>query len=362
LAKQRLSERLSDGFLRTILHKFSRSQSDPKKERGAVPVINLHRFLRWSSSFLLLLLPRPIIIINTMLFVTVFALALLSASSASSLHGGRRRLEEAVDLTWLVGYTMKFEQCFTDADGNDLAYFSFCPETSKCASGCKDGTEYVADMVTFVDAFTEAQLGAKEYMCEMVRENCAEGEDEDTCYANAGINCEERDKDDMNVQEFLECKKFDKNGYYVGPYCHEGKIYLGYFADQECSEPAAEGYFYETYGYALAFSVESGASVVDDTCASCLEHRNQQDNKNEDQADGDDVLEQCEELHTASQPWSEVSAMYSGLIKDVRAKSNKSQIILGVTVAVLASILLLGCMWYYMGSTNEKKKALLSAE
>jgi hypothetical protein len=300
-----------------------------------------------------------------MFAVTVFALALLSASASSVtplLHGGRRRLDEAVveDLSWLIGYTMKFEQCFTDAEGNDLAYFSLCPEASKCTSGCKDGSEYVADMTTFVDAFTEAQLGAKEYMCEMVRESCAE-DDEETCYTAAGIDCEEKGKDEMNVQEYLECKKYDKNGYYVGPYCFEGKIYLGYFTDEECSVITETGTYLGLYGYELEYSVDSGVSVVDNTCASCLEHAAGDNDKN-DEADADDVLEQCETLHAAAQPWGDVSAMYSGLIKDVRAKSNKGQIALGITVAVLASLLLLGCMWYYMGTTNEKKKALLSAE
>jgi hypothetical protein len=63
----------------------------------------------------------------------------------------------------------------------------------------------MADMITFVDAFTESQMGYHEYMCEMIQESCEE-EDKETCYTNAGMDCEDqRGKDQFNIQKYLEC-------------------------------------------------------------------------------------------------------------------------------------------------------------
>lgn len=294
-----------------------------------------------------------------MLSFTVFTVLLLSVASAKD--GFRRHLEEAAeeDFSFLSGYTMKFEECFR-ANGQDLAYFSFCPAESKCESGCEGGTEYVSDLLVFVDAFTEAQLGAREYACEMARENC-NADDDASCYAAAGLNYCEDDEEEFDLQEYMECANFDDD-YFVGPYCKEGMIYLGYFADEDCTQLADEGTFFNTYGYDLEYSEESGVSILDNSCANCREHGAQQDQNDGDQADEDDVLEQCEELYAEAQSWSDVAEQYDGKVSDVRATKNTTQIVLGVIVAILASVILCGCVWYYMGTTNDKKKALLSVE
>lgn len=193
------------------------------------------------------------------------------------------------------GYTLKYQYCFAD---KNMVEFLLCETGDSCKDGCENGNSYTIDFVTFVDAFSEAQMGAREYACEMVRENCEEDEEED-CYANAGYNydyCME-DEDEFNVQEYLECAEFEDG--YVGPYCADDgySIYLGYYED-ECYTLAAEGTFETAYGYVLPYSKESGDSIItgDDGCANCNEHALDQDQNEGDQEDEDDVLEQCEEL------------------------------------------------------------------
>jgi len=159
------------------------------------------------------------------------------------------------------------------------------------------------DFYTFIDAFTEAQMGAREYACEMVRENCVE-DDEDTCYANQGYDyCINEDEDEFDLQECIEgCQEFGDDGYYVGPYCASDatSIYLGFFTDQYCTTLATEGTFYSLYGYALPYSTETSTTIIGDGCAKCKEHGNENDQNEGDQEDEDKVLKQCEELYEGS--------------------------------------------------------------
>jgi hypothetical protein len=201
--------------------------------------------------------------------------------------------EEEADYSWMSGYTLKYENCFAN---DNLASFLLCPNDNSCSSGCSGGAKYTVDFAFFLDAFTEAQLGARDYACEMARENC-DNDDEDQCYANAGLdNCVDDDEDDFNVQEYLECAQFEDG--WVGPYCADGyNIYLGYYEDEGCYTLAAEGTFESLYGYALPYSEES---IITDDCANCKEHALEQDQNEGDQQDEDDVLEQCEELYEGS--------------------------------------------------------------
>lgn len=249
--------------------------------------------------------------VNTMMmFRLVLLSALIGCANAHFLHS--KTLPESRDTTprttprlleddgysWMSGYSLKYENCFAN-DG--VATFRLCPEDDSCKSGCSGGASYSVDFLFFVDAFTEAQLGAREYACEMTRENC-DDDDEDTCYANAGLDycIDNDDEDEFDIQEYLECAQFDDGDYYVGPFCSSEdaySIYLGLYTDEYCSVLADEGTFYELYGYELPYS---STSIIETECARCREHALDQDQNEGDQEDEDDVIEQCEELYEGS--------------------------------------------------------------
>jgi len=202
--------------------------------------------------------------------------------------------EEEVDYSWMSGYTVKYENCFAD---KGVVSFRLCPADDKCESGCQNGGQYLVDFDFFLDAFTEAQLGAREYACEMVRENC-EYDDEDECYQNGYSYCMD-DDDQWDIQEYLECKEY-ADGLYIGPYCSSSdavSIHLGMFTDEYCSVPADDSAFSDIEGYVLPYSATAEYSIIEDECANCREHGAEQDQNDGDQADEDDVLEQCEELY-----------------------------------------------------------------
>lgn len=303
-------------------------------------------------------------------FVSLIWLALSTAAAAHTGEsifrlGGRRRLEEAeqADFSWMSGYTVKFEQCFVD-NGSNLVYFSLCPVESGCNSGCEGGTEYVAELLFFIDAFTEAQLGAREYACEMARENCND-DDEANCYQNYGLDYCDDNEDEFDLQEYLECEQFDDE-YFVAPYCSDDgyNIYLGYFADDACTNHADEGTFYNTYGYELQYSAASGVAINEDPCANCREHGMEQDQAEGDQQDEDDVLEQCEELYEASVDWESVSEQYDGEVRDIRVGNSKKRTGWIIAIAVLVGILACGICAYAMNpkkSGGSKSTPLVSA-
>lgn len=227
---------------------------------------------------------------------------LLAASASASIfapapkHGVTRRLED--DMSWMNGYSVMYENCFhTD----NVATFRLCPEDDKCQAGCEGGGEYVVDLNFFIDAFSEAQMGAHEYKCEMARENC-DYDDDGLCYSEAGMDdCVDRNADEngFNMQEWMECNQLDDD-YYIGPYCSEDNyaIYLGLFTDDACTVQADTTLFYDTYGYVLPYS---NSAIIADECASCKEHGAEQDqNGGDDADDDDDVIEQCEELYNGA--------------------------------------------------------------
>lgn len=135
------------------------------------------------------------------------------------------------DITFIANYSIRYLGCnslISVAAGNrdnnknnedsilyttHLVRFSLCP-TSSCGSKCEGGGEYVMDMATFVDAYTENKLTEQEYACETVREGCycdnANDDEvcESACYAAAGLDyCEEQDGENFEVQRYLECDR-----------------------------------------------------------------------------------------------------------------------------------------------------------
>lgn len=193
-------------------------------------------------------------------------------------------------MSFLGDYSIIYENCFRT---ESLAAFRLCPSGSSCSADCSEGGEYFANLAYFVDAYTEAKMDAFQYKCEMVRENC-EDDDEDECYAAAGMTgCDDENEDEngFNVQEYLECKQLD-DGLYVGPYCSEDNynIYLGMFTDEACAYPAETYSFYETYGYELPYSE---TPLVENECIDCG-----RDNDNGDDEDAEvEVSKECEDLY-----------------------------------------------------------------
>jgi len=224
-----------------------------------------------------------------------------------------------------------------------LVHFKLCPANECSSSSCTNGADYVIDMNMFVEAYIESKLDAQEYNCEMVENNCNNDDDAGLyqCYLAAGLDycdqdnqnnnnnnnnavefqledaveCGELDVDDEQLQYYYynqnggnnqEQQYYNQNGgnnnnqemkLFVGPYCSaNGKsILLGTFMDEMCSYPAPDGtYEAFSYGAALPYSTES---LVENTCISCKEPQDYDENNDGDQDDEDEVIEVCERLY-----------------------------------------------------------------
>jgi hypothetical protein len=126
------------------------------------------------------------------------------------------------DVSFIANYKLKYLGCSSitsmnsgeggggGQDGESMIYtqnlvrFALCP--GSCSS-CTNGGEYVVNMETFVDTYTEAKLTEQEYACETVRENCYY-DDETTCYTEAGMTeCIDYDdgQEEFEIQRYLEC-------------------------------------------------------------------------------------------------------------------------------------------------------------
>ena len=258
----------------------------------------------------------------------------LSANSAvgSKLLSKAKRVlnnnDDDYSFAWATDYSIKFQGCHNtvefrpdDRDGSDtdpmevipLVHFKLC-RSSTCSGGCSNGGEYVVEMRDFVEAYVESKMTAKEYNCEVAKDNCyCEDVDDDEaceyqCYTSAGLDyCIETDDDgeEFDVQDYLECKDMEigdddsANQLFVGAYCSSnGKaIYLGEFTNEACSKPAKKGTYQAYSGVALPYTSES---LVSHDCISCQEPQNYDDDKNGDNQDQDAVLEICEKLYERS--------------------------------------------------------------
>ena len=263
----------------------------------------------------------------------MFRYLVLSALLASSFAVAssprthlRRRLEQGDedDISWLSNYNVVFVQC---SSTEQSVLYKICPRSNDGSSGrnscsvdCDSGAEYLASLADFVDSFTEAQMEARAYRCELARENC-QYEDDDLCYdSSSGYDlsyCQSDWDEALDIQEWLECQEIegegdeDGNKYYVGPYCASDNynLHLGVFTDEDCTVKADDdsAYTNANEGAILPYSAETGASLVgsnsgnnvenNEHCASCKEHALEEDKSEGDQDDEDDVLEQCEDLY-----------------------------------------------------------------
>lgn len=252
-------------------------------------------------------------LISAALFGSVASMKANSALGRKLLSKARRVEEGEVDYSWIMNYSIKFAQCHTvtqygggeegGEEGNGIwkqrsVKFKLCP-TDECGYGCEGG-DYLVDMASFVDLYTEAKMTQQELNCETTRENCYcdDVDDEDyceaQCYKAAGqdycIEVEDEDQAVFDVQEYLECVEIeDQNGdgyygknYYVGLSCSESgeRINMKVYADATCSEEGPSQVFSKYFGYSLPYAEES---IVAQDCVSCI-----------DNGDGDDAGELSE--------------------------------------------------------------------
>ena len=302
-----------------------------------------------------------------MMFRTA-ALALL-ASVGSTAHDipvqsslGRKLLEEARQLedndnySFLNEYSIKFQGCHhvqqwneNAGDGDDgeddvrimtkrLARFRLCPAdqcSNEKSAGCNSKYgDYIVDMDTFVASYLEAMEEEKEQLCETVQEDCNDycGGDEDddcqyACYdgyeATSCLNQDENDEEQIDPQEYAECKQIDMpdnfnynynddNGgdrrledeeveYYIGAYCADqgGEIRLGLFTDDTCTNYVSNGpgLFYSAFGYTLPYSQDS---LVSTRCLDCLENANNNGEEEDDGNNNAEIKEVCTDVYALS--------------------------------------------------------------
>lgn len=240
--------------------------------------------------------------------------------------------DDSYDFTWVTDYSIKFDSCHTtlsfraqgnsgDSDGaptesERLVLFKLCP-TDKCSS-CNGGAEYLVELKDFVEAYMNSQSTQKEYNCAKVKNKCS-CEDDDSvndddvclanCYATAGLDYCENEDDEFEVDRYLECRDLGGNNnnngddstqqMYVGAYCSSNhkNIYLGAFSDRQCSKQIDASAYETLTGTALPYT---STSLVTNTCISCKEPSQYDDDYNADQDDTDAVTEICEELYDRS--------------------------------------------------------------
>jgi len=261
-----------------------------------------------------------------------------------------RRLEngdDEVDMTWVVDYSLKFQGCHhvtqwnADADGDEdvriatkrLVRFRLCPGDvcdGESSGGCSSGYgDYIIDMNTFLEAYLMDLEELHEWTCEYYEMKVCDCDDDDgkddgfdeeeclnTCYANNGLDyCVEEENDDdaveFELEDYVECGEFKADNrrrrlnqeveYFIGPYCSDqgGKIYLGMFTDDTCSQFADDYAGVVTYkdfvGTSLPYSSES---IVGMECVSCTPLAEiEEDDGNQNQNDEVEVKEICEQLY-----------------------------------------------------------------
>lgn len=265
--------------------------------------------------------------LTTLIALLSSASALKANSSAGKaiLEKSSRSLEQANDednYAWMYDFSLVFSSCHQvtqyageDAeDGESVGYinlvkYKLCP-SNKCRTGCK-GAEYVTDMATFIDSYTEWQMNDQEYKCEQAREGCKcqyyDGDEdvcEATCLKNAGMSqCIEQDGDDdqfdFDLQDYLECKEIDAtdsygNKLFVGPTCSSSgeRINLGVFEDDACTSSYTNNAFIDYYGISLPYQSEN---IVAENCISC-EQVNEENGYYQDK----EVTPICEESYPQS--------------------------------------------------------------
>jgi hypothetical protein len=363
-----------------------------------------------------------------------------SSKVGQSVLSKARRLQNddnvEIDYTWVANMSLKFQGCYhsqvwnDEANGEDdvristqrLVRFRLCP-TDSCSmsspAGCtsKYG-DYVIDMETYLQAYFEGVQQDQEYQCryeeeygdcvcngenqgddyneEICKYECFMGKGMEYCIDKNPYEEEGEKKEDWNVREYAECKQYqfqnnnnnnrkleEEAKYYVGAYCSEngGKIFLGLFTDDSCSQFAdsyggADTFATLSYGTSLPYS---DTTMIGSECMSCKEtqqaNQNNANNGGDDANDADQVKESCENLYQASgkcdgslgtYPNNEACNFMEGIkivrkngaiVRGAAYKNTTASIFIGLFAC---SFVLLGGYVYYLKTKLDRAKINLS--
>jgi hypothetical protein len=286
-----------------------------------------------------------------------------------------------VDITFLSGYSMKFQGCHhvqqwnDDADGEDdikistqrLVRFRLCPASS-CSAGVSSGCDsnygdYVVDMETYLQAYLSQMQ--QNYM------------------NNNGRQLANGQNYNIDISSYMSCQAMSNNNnrqlsnsgnyyyssdvqYYIGPYCAEqgGEIHIGVFLDDTCTVFADEGY--EVFkmqhnGVELPYASQS---VVNLQCMACGGY----DQVNEYCSNIYKVAGKCETKMSVYYPNESACAYISG-IKIIREdgvirtsathKSKTASVFIGLFLT--AAVLLAGYVYYLRTKLGRAKINLAAA-
>ena len=232
--------------------------------------------------------------------------------------------------------------------------FRLCP-AHDCYRCNYNYGEYMIDLESYLQSTVEYFQDYQEEMCDTCEENCynqannynqandynqanedenadeeQEGEEEDGEEEDGGrklqydVDCDTcwdecqkienmEENGYIDATEFLECAMVydpeddNKEALYAGPICASSgtKIKIGIFKDEDCmyldASKDVDDYLIDGDGVAMKLSHALLKSTYTDTCISCMEPQDADDNDGGDDAEDDDkVIEMCEALYDES--------------------------------------------------------------
>jgi len=146
-----------------------------------------------------------------------------------------------------------------------------------------------------------------------------------TCYDECQKIANMQENGYIDATEFLQCQMIydpqddNKGALYAGPICASSgsKIKIGVFTDANClyldSTKEVDDYLVDANGNQMKLSHALLKQTYSDTCISCLEPSNQNDNKEgNDAQDQDKVMELCEELYNDAAKCEKTHGFESG--------------------------------------------------
>ena len=310
------------------------------------------------------LLISSILIVTSHAFEKILNIGSLSTDSTlgKSILSSARRLDDGeVDYSWMANYSLKYQGCHHIKTWNTNAYyeddvkvktdrlirFRLCPSkhcNNRGSTGCSKGYgDYVVDIDTYVSAHVEALRRQDEIKCEnYVYKHCDCYDNDDNeqqeyceydCYKKGKkYSCIDNNpyvdddkvegKNDLRDFEryFEGCSEFNYNDgrrledgdndedeiqYYIGAYCVDqgGKVYLGMFTDDTCTEFADKNAGRSTYkkitgGDSLPYS---DYSMIRGDCIYCDNtEANRKNNNNNNNRDDGEINKECQEVYASA--------------------------------------------------------------
>jgi hypothetical protein len=294
-------------------------------------------------------------------------------TAGSQLRRLDENAEYEVDIS---SYSVQFQQCqfvkSYDADaaqnndgGSDtvlatkrFAVFRLCPNNS-CSSCNYNYGEYLVDLETYLEATVEYMQEYQENMCEACNycgyaaaDEDADAEEDngdedngdedggdrrkladnnwsgtidcDTCYDDCQKIENMEDNGFYDATNFLECGMIydpdddSRQAYYAGPICasNGAKIKIGVFTDENCmyldSSKDVDDYLKNDDGNQMKLSHALLKTTYSDTCISCKEPQDADENNDGDNQDADEVIEMCETLYDAAAKCEKAHGFDSG--------------------------------------------------